>query len=250
MLQPNKVFLISLSLFVSSFIFVNQAHAEKYELLMSKDDGLCQHVQMAFREDIKKNVFPKPNRYKVYDWAKWEVGYYYLNTPTDRIVILQSSFDIDNDGKLETVVNYLNRIDWERSEELLVFDNPAPDFNSGLIFTDEEYNQLSGVKSSKEWPYKIQTNLFDADPEYHEKNNILGSITIHPLFYKDKYYLSLIGKSKADDRPNWHIIALYSNEHFMIGGDDPRKTSKLEHLCYFDTNDRGEPPGSKSKPSK
>lgn len=246
MIKMNKMFLTSLSLMIASITFVDESHAEKYELLMSKNNDVCKHVQMLFQEDIKKHGFPKPNHHKEYNVDKWGVGYYYIDTPTDRIVNLIASFDIDNDGKVETVVNNLNKIGWERSEELFVFDGPPPDFGSGLIFTREKYNQINGVKFSKEWPYKIHTNLFDADKEYHETNNILKAINIYPFLYKGKYYLSLIEKEKTDERPSWHMVALYSNEQFVIGGSDPRKTSKLKHVCYFDTNSRWYQQRSKS----
>ena len=225
-------------LFISAILFLlaQNGFAAGLKLIKSQNDELCNHIQSIFQNDSGEGWYDHVPSHKEYNWVVWEAGEYLLvGGLHPRITKYKSTeIDINNDGNLETIwIKNVTMFNREGDELLVVSDSMnKQDHNNEYII--EEIIKMPGIKVSGKWPYRLDIESLDLDPEFYKRNTILGFIDIYPFRFKGKIYLSLVEKYQVEDQPKWHVIVKYLDEQFPIGRGDRRATSKLEHICYFD----------------
>jgi hypothetical protein len=102
----KKILFVLILTFLSSVSF-----ADRYLLIMSKDDCVCQHMLKIYNEDLKEHGEIKYDQHEEFKAIKWEAKkayttYHgekrYFDSPQDTALI--SQFDINGDGTDEFVV--------------------------------------------------------------------------------------------------------------------------------------------------
>ncbi len=207
------------------------------KLIKSRDDELCEYMQTIFQKDFDQYGSEQFSLHEEYNWIKWTASKYLLKGglhPQIKKVLL-SKFDINNDGRRETVSLETVMIFARETDELHVLGDDTFNINKELEFTINELIKMPGIIASAEWPYRLDIKSLDVDYEFYKRNSILSLIDIYPFKINGALYLSLVEKYQVKNQPKWHVIVKYTDEQFPIGRGDRRSTSKLEHICYFDS---------------
>lgn len=223
------------SMYYSSIVDAN----EQYVLVMSKDDAVCRHVLHSLNESVDKYGDIKREAMKEYNWVIWETGSYTLenidlNEQQNKVEF--TNIDINNDGVVETVVRETKQVHGMEGEQLLVFEENAPNFKEGASLTVEQYNGFSGVLVSPSWPYKLDVdNLLPGyETDKYVRNAVLGLTRINPMKIAGHVYLDIEETIQVKNQPHWLVIAKLKHEKFVISKRDSRKSLKLDYVCYFD----------------
>jgi hypothetical protein len=222
----------------------------EYKLLMSKDDRVCTSMLTLYNGDLQK--YGKIHYYSHPEFTRiqWKYGKYILHNTESGMKFSVggefAKFDINNDGKDELVfkkeVPYRNLF----GDELFVFDDTTLDFINGIEYTVHEVRNFKGIRYRIQGYYTIDTTLIDKKNlnKYYIEKSYINLFIINPFFLNGVYYISMdevygdvitMGKiieKLKNERPKWHIIAKYKDEHDFLS--EYFSTSKIEHICYFE----------------
>ena len=226
-------FLLTLML----ILLTQNGFAAGLKLIKSQNDELCNHIQSIFQKDFDNHGSEQFLLHKEYNWVAWVPGEYLLTGGLHQKVkkFMSTKIDINNDGKIETILLETRMIFAKEISELLVVGDDSYNVNTELEFTIEEMIKIPGIKASEKWPYRLDIESLNIDEEFYKGNSRLTLVDIHPFKFDGVIYLSMVRKYEVDAQPKWHVIVKYSDEQFPIGRGDRRSTSKLEHICYFDS---------------
>lgn len=225
--------------------------ADEYILVMSKDNNVCKRMLNLFNRDLQKYKEIKYESHPEFDAIKWQIGGFVFKDNGDGIKHGKGNkfakIDINNDGKNETVLNYDICYRGVCGNGLFVFSGPAIDFSKNIEYTMDETKGFSGIQITPFWNYDLRRDWIPEKylNKYKERNDRLkGVLKINPFFFKNTCYVSIaeIYDVKYYSRgvvtgevpgtgPIWHIITEYTDQQIEI--DAERRTSRLEHVCYF-----------------
>ena len=212
--------------------------ADEYVLVMSKDDCVCQHMLKIYNKDLKEYGETKYDQHEEFRAIKWEEKKYYRmkdeqelhSNRKKRDVVLTSQFDINNDGKMETVI---------KDEKVWLKGIPADSlyYFTGEIseyFKDEEFDATvlenapgvigtggagfdGNVYFLKELP-KISVGTVGTKEAYSHYM-IGGYFYINPFLYNGTYYIDM--KDRQHRPGQWLVILKYTQEN------------KPKDICYY-----------------
>jgi hypothetical protein len=232
-------------------VIKKSGNTDEYVLVMSKDNNVCKNMLNLFNRDLQKYKEVKYESYPEFDAIKWQIGGFAFKNNGDGIKDGKGNkfakIDINNDGKNETVLNYDICYRGVCGNGLFVFSDSAIDFSKSIEYTVEETKAFSGIQITPFWNYDLRK---DRIPEkylkkYKEGNDRLrGVLEINPFFFKNTYYVSIaeiygvkyyssgvVTGEVPGTGPIWHIITKYTDQQIEI--DAEHRTSRLEHVCYF-----------------
>ena len=222
----------------------NQNKDEKYVLMMSADDAVCNHVHDIYNEDAKKYGRFNEDKHEEFTSIGWKPFSYYINRgPSEDLIKHQEEiavFDINNDGKLENVLRVETRIRGIPYNRLMVFGHEKS-VQENMTISAVEYMHLNSVNVRTDKEYRINWSKI-SDPVYkgkYEYNSSLGLSWIKPFIYNNTSYLAI--EVIRGIKPSLLLIAKYRDKQIiaksgrkLADNDDWKATSDLEHICYLD----------------
>lgn len=213
-----------------------------YILIVSKNVSLCNYRLSNLNKSNNKHKSESGETLNQITWVDWRLGSYVIKgvdytSKGNKVEV--ANLDIDNDLRLETVVREIKYVRDVGGEQLLVFDNNPPDFVNGTSLTIDEYNEFSGMLISPSWPYRL--NEDDLPNKYrtdkYSRNLTLGLMKINPITIDNIVYLDIEEVLHLEGQPQWHILAKFTRDKFIISNRDHRETHRLEYICYFEKID-------------
>jgi hypothetical protein len=213
--------------------------ADEYVLVMSKDDCVCRHMLKIYNEDLRKYGEIKYDQHEEFEAIKWEKKRRFLRIEQEKKVyspleidniVLTSKFDINNDGKVETVIK--DETVWYRgvpADSLYYFTG-----ENSSYFKDEEFDSSTYKNATA----KIGTGGVDFDgnvyflkqlpkisigivgtKEAFSHYLIGGYFYINSFLYKGTYYIDMKDRQAWPDK--WLVILKYTEEN------------KPKDICYY-----------------
>ena len=182
-------------------------NTDKYKLIYSKDDGLCNYAWDVLNDDLKRNGFVANPLHDPFGHIKW------TRMPNSYINSFHATFDIDNDGDEETVIQATLTVgDVIETNKLLIYDklDLSRPFTSKTYASHRESIDLNGsnydLTACKENPACFPNGI-EWEKDWKARS-IWPAFVIHPFFYKNKTYIS-IRDSQPPDRRMWLVITRY-----------------------------------------
>lgn len=228
-LKKRQFFLIGFLL-----ILIEPAWAEPYKLVMSKDKELCESMLGLYNADMVTNGYIDYDSHEIFSQIKWESIDKLDNSFVMRF--LRADFDINNDGKIETVIKFSGHVQAVDIDQLSIYPgdddiyiNPMPD-KAGMgklkdtpnLLFDSNNNiyylqDLSEKLQDKILAYK-RTHLpkYIKDGKYMSKANVGGSFVLEPFIWHGTSYISI-----TDRIQEWIVVGKY------------KQREELEDICYF-----------------
>jgi hypothetical protein len=217
--------------------FGTLAYADRYLLVMSKDDKVGQHMYKLINQDMGKHGKFIPENHEEYNQIKWdsdiavyskrdEKNIYLRWTRTGKIAI----FDINNDGQDDTVLFERYSLSNVLRDKLSLLPlEYYTRFKEKLYIQDIMKNGIwldgeAGLKL-KEFPVQKIDDVFGSLTQRYI--GIGGLMYIRPLKIGSKYYVSLFGSHGQGvpyppmDQNNIIVISQYD------------KNNQLQDICYF-----------------
>ena len=221
----------------------NQNKDEKYVLMMSADDAVCNHVHDIYNEDAKKYGQFKEEMHEEFTSVGWKPLHFVMHIPStdeshkNKGVI--AKFDINNDGNVENVIREVSAIRGIYFDRLIVLDKGMK-IEEGMIFNTDEFGHYKGVDFRNGVSYSIDWRKI-SDPVYkgkYEYNSSVGLSWIKPFIYNDTSYLAI---ESVISKPSLLLIAKYRDKQIiskynikMSGIEGWHQSSDLKHVCYLD----------------
>jgi hypothetical protein len=233
---------IKLLLIVFFLLLSSISWADEYVLVMSKDDNVCQYMHKLYNEDLKKYGEIKYDKHKEYDAIKWDNKKYYrmrdgkkeypIQPYESNTTVLISRFDINNDGKEETVIKHesyyknilSDHLHYFKTEDASLFKEDA--FDIAILYNKATGSIGNGSRYTyvlKELPQFIYLGVGDKEAKAYYS---LGKyIYIHPFFFAGTYYLGI------NDEVPFDIKRIYSGKFLVIL--KYTKDNQIKDTCYF-----------------
>jgi hypothetical protein len=217
-------------------ICTSVAFADEYVLIMSKDDNVCQYMHKLYNEDLKKYGEVRYDRHKEFNAIEWEDKNYYKisygkKEYLDRMALI-SRFDINGDGKEETVVKWAGSYKGISSDHFYYFKNEDASlfkedaFDVAILFNKAARSIGSGARYAyelKELPQFLYIGISDKEAKTYYS---LGKyLYIHPFYFNGTYYLNIKDEVPSD------IKRIYSGKFQVISKFT--KDNQPKDVCYF-----------------
>lgn len=232
----SRVFLVIALLLT----LIEAAWAGPYSLAMSKDKALCESMLSLYNKDMKTYGRINYDAHEIFSRIKWE------NIDKDNPFPmlnswLRADFDINNDGKDETVVKFSGRVQAANLDTLYIYPGGSDIFSKNtdtgkrgrLLETPnmlfEGYHSLHYLKHvPKLLQEKILTYKLKHLPKYLKKVNvndlrrdigkpyIAGSFVLQPFIWHGTTYISITNR-----HPEWIVVGKY------------KQAKEVQDICYF-----------------
>jgi len=104
------------------------AQAGHYELLMSQDDALCQHLQGIYNEDMKRHGAVRYADHAEFNWVRWQerlLSFRSAGSPAGSPnwePALMAVFDVNNDSVDEVIIRSLTMFRGNEYDQYVVLD--------------------------------------------------------------------------------------------------------------------------------
>ena len=222
----------------------NQNKDEKYVLMMSADDAVCNHVHDIYNEDANKYGRFNEDKHEEFTSVGWRPFNFNIYVKSSERLSKNigelARFDIDNDGKSDNVVRQNLMLRGIPHDKLVVIDKDNK-LEENMTISSVDYMHYKGIDGNSIIKYYIKPSKI-SDPVYknkYEYNSLIMISTIKPFIYKGVSYISIDVVNGIT--PSILLIAKYSDKQIikkfsvkMAGIEDWRQTSDLEHVCYLD----------------
>jgi hypothetical protein len=245
MVQKDRA-IRGLLLAVALVLLSSIAWCDEYVLVMSKDDDVCLHMSQILNSDLKKHGEIRFKAHPEFTAIKWEQKRRYcINERKEREkdydclgtgTAFLSSFDINNDGKAETVV-------WSRdrglhaisSDNIFVFKKEeAALFKDGIEDTQKTYKRAmfslgmtsfedafrGNTYSLKEIPPVKVTPELGTGKTVKTYNFLGGWFYFNPFVYKGTYYVTMTDWVPLA-RKDWLVILQCTPDN------------QVKDVCYY-----------------
>lgn len=194
-----------------------------FHLEMSQNDEICRPMEKIYNDDVQKDGMIHFDRHVEYNWLNWKKKVIFkkeddYSSEKDSFGI--NSFDINNDGKVETVLfrrkcfNIYKDTDHTLDEVIYFEDNKTIEYESVTLY------ELLKNKIAKRFDTHEMYRLFSS-----KENFLNGDYILRPFKFQDRYYLSFFGssgKEPFDER---------SYSDIVITQLDAKNT--LNDICHF-----------------
>ena len=203
-------------------------YADKYMLLMSKNDKVCHHMGSIYNSDLAKYNKVVLQNHKEYNWLSWDNWVflkrqsYYKDTAGFGI----KKFDINNDGIDENILFRRRPISIYRLEH--IYDELVCLSNDKII---NYSNQTTSLIYKNNLIYHEALSSYKLNKFPLQKKNeglhMNGNYNIRPFRIDNQYYLSFFGNIGTDTRAklpedkNSIIVTKYDENNTM------------RNVCYF-----------------
>ena len=210
------------------------AGKEAYRLVISQDKELCSAMLKLINDDLREHGEIRYEDHEMFAASTWQPlsefsGDKFIDTgcSIDRV----SQFDIDNDGRLDTVVKFSSCFK-SRLKDSLVFLNIEEKVLKTYEYNDMVKNSAGGFPEKDAPPlatYILQTPVPLKDRTKDKlgltfmSEGVGGWIVINPFIYKSTAYLVITDRG-VDGTSS-------SGEGVVIGKYKAPK--ELDEVCYF-----------------
>lgn len=221
-------------------ILIEPVWAGTYELVMSKDKELCESMLGLYNKDMATYGRINYDAHEIFSQIKWE-NIDKLGDPLVRSY-LRADFDINNDGKIETVIKFSGHVLAVDVDELSIYPgdediyvNPPPDKGGMGKLKDTPNLLFSGdnnIYYLRDLPEKLQEKILAYKlkhlPKYLKnvntkdirrdlgKSYIAGSFVLQPFIWHGTSYISMTNRN-----PEWFVVGKY------------KQAEELQDICYF-----------------
>lgn len=188
-----------------------------FHLEMSQNDALCHSMEKIYNDDVQKDGMMHFDRHVEYNWLNWKKKVFKQenNYSRGKYSFGIGYFDINNDGKVETVLFRRKHAREQAYDEV-------------IYFFDDNKNDYTSMTRDELFEKKI-AKAFDTQGNYPLINStalqyIYGYI-LRPLKFKDQYYISALGnsvKAPFDERSYSDIVITQLDANHMF-----------HDVCYF-----------------
>jgi hypothetical protein len=192
-----------------------------YQLAMSKNTKLCQHMLKLFNDDLARYGYEQYREHKEFNTIPWRKAQFsHENHGRIEYTSVQGAiFDINNDGVTDFVVK------WEASLSGILRDNLYVLSSEAASRADKLVNRElfdSKNKISSGWVYRL-------DPRFTEKGEVFG--ILEPFVFDSKTYIYMrpLFELAPRSKPMFSVIARYSGGRL----DNIDRSGKIDGLCYF-----------------
>ena len=207
---------------------VTPAQGNQYQLVMSNDDKICEHVQAVLNKDIER-YGPDYDQRKFADPMFTAIHWEPTSDPIFRYGGDYARFDVNNNGKQELVVRFRSSVKSRSIQDLFVFDSRT------------EAASLKTVKDLQEKSIgKIDIHAYNLTflpplprKEWMEKGKeyyptLDRFVYIYPFILNGTTYLLI--KDSPDIRldPELALVSLYKGG--VVRSADPER---MRDLCYL-----------------
>ncbi len=204
---------------------------ERYGLLMSKDDDLCNHMLELFNSDLEKygptgDVHQK--EHEEFRRVPWKQGKYFrFNRSIDKMryrLIEGALFDFNNDGVDELIVRFESWLSNVRAHNLTILAKDKAQYLNNLDHDTYLLNAINQIYlAGNSYPLsELPETISDLSA---------GDLRVlEPFIYRNKSYLlmrSLFEVYKT--RSGVAVIAKYQEGRFVWR----EITGKMDDICYF-----------------
>jgi uncharacterized protein len=202
-----------------------KAHKELdgYTLLMSKDDGLCNHMLNLFTEDLQHESRGN-NLHEEFELVPWKPAQYSYeyHGKLEYQNVEGALFDFNNDGVLDFVVRLRGMLSSMPADAIAMFGS--------------EVAKRSNELTAKEF-YEAPNYIDIAGSFYDLSGSLKGSSEslwrLSPFIYRDTSYLYMQSVYEPVDykgpMQDVMVISKYGSGRFV----DRDMTGKMEDICYF-----------------
>jgi uncharacterized protein YecT (DUF1311 family) len=196
-----------------------------YELVMSKDKELCNHMLQQFNEDLAEHGWDgsayhdRHEEFKSIPWEKARASY----EADGRIHYTDAEgalFDFNNDGVQDFVVRDKGSLSGMRADEIFMLDASESKRANDLSY--KELGKSKNVINIAGWGYPLSTPL-DGQSE--------ALWLLSPFKYRDNSYL-FMRPVAVGYMSNFTVIAKYVGGKFV----NREMTGKMEDICYYQQN--------------
>lgn len=209
----------------------DSSNSERYTLLMSKDDELCNHMLKLFNEDLKKYGWngdkhqEEHEEFKRVHWqpARFSFDYHGHTEYTD---VEGALFDFNNDGVQDFVVRWKASLSNARADSLSMLGSEmskrANDLTSEELWKGE--NQISLAGNGYSYNQLAHLSEMDADPRGFDPR------VFEPFIYRATAYLVMRDLFEdIRDHAGYAVIAKYGGGKFV----DRDVSGKMDNICYL-----------------
>lgn len=216
--------------------FVTNTHP--YILVMSKDKELCESMLGLYNTDMNTHGRIDYDSHEIFSRIEWED----LDDSDDSSAIwLRADFDINNDGKNETVVKFSGHVQAADLDTLYIYPGDSDIFSKDAITGKrgrlldtpntifESYHSIYYLKDvSKSLQEKILVYKLKHLPSYLKRANvddlrrdlgkpeIAGSFVLQPFILHGTTYISITNRN-----PEWIVVGKY------------KPPKEVQDICYF-----------------
>ncbi len=201
---------------------------ERYGLLMSKDDELCNHMLGLFNADLKKygpsgdSHQAEHEEFKRIPWKQVKSSYtsygnVYYDTDEGAL------FDFNNDGIKDFVVRDRGALFNHRADMLTIFDEKVA--KQKIILKSSDFLHAKNKIYFPSTGYPLSRL-----PKKIEGQEMIGVRVLDPFIYHDRSYLLMRPLFEVyKTQSGYAVIAKYQKGRFV----GRNLTGKMEDICYF-----------------
>jgi len=193
---------------------------DSYMLVMSKDDGLCNHMLQLFNEDLKKfdRGSDQHDEFESIPWKPAQYSYEYGGR-IEYTAVEGALFDFNNDGVLDFVVRDKSRLSGMQADLLFMLDSGA--VKHANVLTVKELIDAKNAIQIAGSVYPLSSPL-DGQAE--------ALWLLSPFRYHDTSYLYMQSLYKGKvPTGDFAVIAKYGGGKFV----QRDMTGKMEDICYI-----------------
>lgn len=206
---------------------------EKYALVMSKNDEMCNHMRQLMNDDLEqfKRTYDSHDRFvssieefKAIPWKSAKASFEAYGKVMYAEDVEGALFDLNNDGVLDFVVRDKSMLSGMRADGLYMFDSSVAN-RANALTTKELFESKNQIEIAG-WLYDLSTPLDGKARSLW----LLSPFAYHGTSY---IYMQSLYKNNGAIGGDFVAIAKY------IGGKFVKRemTGKMEDICYIERVD-------------
>ena len=204
----------------------------KYELVMNKDNSVCDYIVNIYNNDMKKYGIEKYEGHDVFNSIIWKnIKYSHgLDEKKTYAYGKAAELDINNDGNLDFVIKLTQSLYRKETDYVYIYVNKK--YPDSLTVEDfrKLHNKITPMRYKLNEPFNLVIDKLSGNAK---TNGSTGTVILQPFIYNGVTYISFRGfhEFEPEHWKKYLVIAQYNKGHLVSRGD---QTGVMSDVCYLE----------------